>query len=64
MVVQRHRDQRQRCSQLGYHLDIGARRLGLAAWMIVHQDHRLGMVLQGGVDHFPDADRRLVNLSR
>ena len=41
MIVKRHRNQRQRRAKFGCHIDIGARRLGLAAGMIMDEDHRL-----------------------
>ena len=44
MIVERNRHQRQRCLQFGRHVDVGPRRLGLAAWMVVDEDHCLGVM--------------------
>ena len=54
-------DQPQCFFQLCCHIDIGARRFGLAAQVIVNKDHRFGMMPQRDIDHFADIDRRLVD---
>ena len=61
MIVERIRDQRQRSLQFGRHVDVGPRRLGLAAWMVVDEDHCLGVMPQGCIDQLSHTDGRLVD---
>ena len=56
-VIQRpHAHQGQRFLELVGQLSVGVARLRIALGMVVNQDHRRGVVLQGQLDHFPWID--------
>ena len=57
--MERNRRQRQRCLQFGRHVDVGPRRLGLAAWMVVDEDHCFGVMPQGCIDDLAHIHGRL-----
>src|SRR5690349_17812018 len=43
------------------HLDVVARRLGIARWVIVHEDEGARLVVQGALHHLARIDRRVVD---
>ena len=61
MIVQRYRDQRQCGFQLIRYLNVGAGRFGLAAGMIMDQNHGTRMMAKRAVDHLANIDGRLIN---
>ena len=61
MIVKSDRDHRLRRIQFDRHVDDGRRRLGIAAWMVMDEDHCLGVMPQGGINHLAHTIRRPVD---
>ena len=61
VIVQRDPDGFRRFAHLLGHLDIGARRRNIAAWMIVNHDYRAGIQFERALHHFAGIDGRRVD---